>query len=396
MTTALERSPRIPALDGLRGIAILAVLAFHADVLFGGAYGLPGSHLLSRVIGAGWLGVDLFFVLSGFLITTILLERKATEGAGRFFPHFYARRALRIFPLYYGFLLLYFAVLRFRPAIDPGYPITARDTWSFLLFFYNNRSALHDFAVPNLNMYWTLCVEEQFYVVWPLLVWILSARALQRTCVGVAGLVLLFRLVAVRLPHGFPLAAFATPGRLDGLALGSLVALLRQEPRLWAAVSRWAGRLLVVLGLAVAGIAISQGHFYSGLDFRLEHPPLAHDSRLVQTWGLTAAVWFFAALLVFVLAGKSRPAVALGRVLSWAPLRSLGFFSYAMYMFHRVIFHLLDYYIVQKLPPYAENQAVIAKLLAILVLAAVSYGAARISYVIWERPFLRLRGRWVS
>jgi peptidoglycan/LPS O-acetylase OafA/YrhL len=203
-------------------------------------------------------------------------------------------------------------------------------------------------------------------------------------------------LVAVRLPHGFPLAAFATPGRLDGLALGSLVALLRRDPRRWAGVSRWAGGLLVLLGLAVAGIAVSQGHFYSGLDFRLEHPPVPHDSRIVQTWGLTGAVWFFAALLVFILAGKSRPAVGLGRLLSWAPLRSIGVFSYAMYMFHRVLFHLLDYYIVQKLPPYAENQAVIAKLLAILVLVAVSYGAARISSVVWERPFLRLRGRWAS
>jgi peptidoglycan/LPS O-acetylase OafA/YrhL len=396
MTTVIESSPRIGALDGLRGIAILAVIAFHTDVLFGGAYGQPGSRLFSRVIGAGWLGVDLFFVLSGFLITTILLERKAAEGAGRFFSHFYARRALRIFPLYYGFLLLYFGVLRSWPAIDSGYALTARDTWSFFLFFYNNRSALHDFAVPNLHMYWTLCIEEQFYLVWPLLVWSLPARTLQRTCVGLALLVLVFRLVAVQLPHGFPFAAFATPGRLDGLALGSLVALLRQNPRQWDGVSRWSGRLLVLLGLAALGIGLSQGHFYSGLDFRLEHPPVPHDSRIVQTWGLTGVVWFFAALLVFVLAGRSRPAVRLGRLLSWSPLRSIGFFSYAMYMFHRVIFHLLDYYVVQKLPAYAEAQAVVAKLFAILVLAALSYGVARISYVVWERPFLRLRGRWAS
>ena len=397
MKTEIAAAPRIGALDGLRGLGIIAIIAFNADVLFGGVFGSSGAdRVVTRLLGAGWLGLDLFFVLSGFFITTILVEQKEAGGAWRFFSQFYMRRAFRIFPLYYVFLFLYLQFLRFNPIIDSGYPIFPHNEWSFMLFYYNNVAALHDYAIPNLHIYWALCIEVQFYLLWPWLVWGLGPRALEWTCVGLALLALVLRLIVVRWAHGMPIAAIATPCRIDGLALGSLVALLHRDPAQWERVSRYAGGLAVLLALVVVGLGYEQGHFFSGIDFRYNRPQLSHDSRVIQTWGVTAAVAFFSALLVYILAGRSRPASLLGRVLSWGPLRSLGLFSYAMYLFHGVIFHALDYYAAQVLPHYGDYEPGVAKSVAVVILVAASYGVAGVIYFVWDRPFMNMVKRWTA
>ena len=161
---------RIPALDGLRGCAIVLVILFHANVWFGGEFGGPGG-VLSLVFGAGWIGVDLFFVLSGFLITRLLLEDRVREDRSAFFRKFYLRRALRIFPLYYGFLLLYLLLPRSELFNNAHTHVPAIGTLSLAFFFYNFQSALGHLTIPTLNAFWSLCVEEHFYLFWPLLVW---------------------------------------------------------------------------------------------------------------------------------------------------------------------------------------------------------------------------------
>src|SRR5258706_11472560 len=167
----LER-PRLPGLDGLRGLAILMVMMVH----FGGTteHGITGAALwFSRLTGAGWCGVDLFFVLSGFLITGILYDAKGAPGGLR---NFYARRVLRIFPLYYGTLVVLFVILPLlAPGPNPGLEKVAQQQ-GWLWLYLSNFAAVfigdHTFAggLVQAGDFWALAIEEQFYLVWPLVV----------------------------------------------------------------------------------------------------------------------------------------------------------------------------------------------------------------------------------
>lgn len=375
-------------------MAILGVIAFHCDVLFNGQYGTDGNIIISRLFGTGWIGVQLFFVLSGFLITSILLERKRAYARGEYLSGFYLRRALRILPLYYGFLLLYFLVLRDLPGLDTPTPLYSADSASLFLFYYNNRAALLDHSAPVLHMYWSLCVEEQFYLLWPLLVWHLGPRGLRRVCVLIFAGALSFRLFALRLDHGMPLAYLATPSVLDGPALGALIALLRDDAAIWRRMVRASGWLMMLCFSGWAVFVLTQGHFFPNIDARYESPPVRHDSHLIETWGISGALLFFGALMIYVLGQDSAGAGRVRGWLGWRPLRSIGFYSYAMYMFHRVIMRVLDHLGKTWLPGYAGYAPAWAKPIAVLVVVLVTYALARVSFVLWEQPFLRLRNRW--
>ena len=180
----LSLPKHILALDGLRGMAILGVILFHAAVEY--APSTLSGKALGAVFNVGWGGVDLFFVLSGFLITGILLETRGTAG---FFRNFYARRTLRIFPLYYGVLFVIFVVLpHYRPFDTPGLQTIARNQGWFWTYLTNFGFIVHGSVFGNsdwllLNHFWSLAVEEQFYLVWPLLVYLLSGRSLRVICV---------------------------------------------------------------------------------------------------------------------------------------------------------------------------------------------------------------------
>jgi peptidoglycan/LPS O-acetylase OafA/YrhL len=396
MAAGPQACGRIGSLDGLRGLAILGVMAFHGDVLFDGQFGAPGDVILSRGFGAGWIGVQLFFVLSGFLITSILLDRKRRYGLGDYLSGFYVRRSFRILPLYYGFLLLYFLLLRRLPGINAPTSLYSADSASLFLFYYNLRAGFLDRAAPVLHMYWSLCVEEQFYLLWPLLVWWLSARSLRWVCGVVFAGALLFRLAVLRQPHGMPIAYLATPSVLDAPALGSLIALLRDDEVTWRRTPQLSGWLVVLFASAVLAIVMAVGHFYPNIDARYEHMPVKHDSAAIETWGISAAILLFGAALIYAIGAESHRVGYFRRILNWPLLRSIGFYSYAMYMFHRVLLRLLQYFGETALPGYSHYPAAIAKPVAIAVLAAATYGVARLSYVVWERPFLRLRNRWTE
>ena len=165
---------RIRPLDGLRGLAVLAVVLYHATLLAPGT-GATGRTLLAAA-RLGWAGVDLFFVLSGFLITRLLVE---SRGADNYFRVFYARRLLRIFPLYYVSLLV--LVLLFRV---PG----GESLW-YWLYASNVKATLSGWPSAPLSHFWSLAVEEQYYLVWPLAVSLLSRRALVSLCAGLVVLV---------------------------------------------------------------------------------------------------------------------------------------------------------------------------------------------------------------
>src|SRR4051794_24796932 len=217
-----------PALDGLRGTAILAVLVCHYSAL------LPQSPAVGT-LQIGWAGVDLFFVISGFLITGILLDARGTPN---YFRNFYARRVLRIFPLYYGILAVtLLSMLAVRLATAPHGDAGLRQLWAAQPWLWTFTVNFWMPLQPTWNRWaeiviplWSLSVEEQFYLVWPLVVWRSSDRALIRTCLAVMVGVLFLRLVLTAIRVDWFALYTMTPTRADALAAGALVAVLLRLP----------------------------------------------------------------------------------------------------------------------------------------------------------------------
>ena len=202
---------RLPVLDGLRALAALMVMFFH----FTGHHGEPGWLRQAAVLGQ--TGVDLFFVLSGFLITRILL---ATREAPHFFRTFYTRRALRIFPLYYGYLVFHYLVL----PMCFHYPVPAWEKQWWFWFYLQNIPAIfpgHNISGPG--HFWSLAIEEHFYLFWPLAVWALSRRGFTWFALGTIVLAPVLR--AIFLVQGWQVFYF-TFTRMDALAYGGVLALI--------------------------------------------------------------------------------------------------------------------------------------------------------------------------
>ena len=228
----------IPQLDVLRGVAVLEVMLYHAA-------GLLPALPLERPFSAGYTGVDLFFVLSGFLITGILIK---SRDSGGYFKNFYARRALRIWPLYYALLIFTFIVL---PVIAPQLRtaiFTRSHPWQSFLFFVQNLMLKRQ-AFDTLRVTWTLAIEEQFYIVWPVIV-----RFAPRRMLKPLALFAVLVSLAVRWSSTSGLTAPVntytnTLARLDGLGLGAFLALWIPEAE--GRHVRQAGVAAIVLALPV-------------------------------------------------------------------------------------------------------------------------------------------------
>ena len=364
---------RIPALDGVRGVAILGVMLCHFT-----RTGLPGSvvgTILDRLFVAGCSGVDLFFVLSGFLITGILYDAKADP---HFFRNFYARRVLRIFPLYYGFLFVYFQVL---PRLHPFTPAMQRMAehqpwlWGYASNLLMARTGHWAFVVDwmDLGHFWTLAIEEQFYLAWPLVVFLLPRRALLRTCVACMAGALLLRW-GLLLRHASPVTVeLFTLCRIDALAAGGLAALLVRGVRTgWR---RHLGAMAVALGTAVAAIALARGQW-------------SDSDPVIQRLGLSLLALFCAALVL--LAAEDVP----GPVARWfarPALQWFGTYSYAMYVFHVAMIPLFT----RLLPVPRLATALGSAYAAVAAFAAFSIAgtalAAWLSWHLYEKHFLKLK-----
>ena len=374
----------ILALDGLRGLAILGVILFHAAVDY--APSTPEGRVLGTVLNVGWGGVDLFFVLSGFLITGILLESRGTDG---FFRNFYARRTLRIFPLYYGILFFIFVVLpHFRPFDTAGLQTIARNQVWFWTYLTNFGFIAHGSVFGNsdwllLNHFWSLAVEEQFYLIWPLLVYRLSGRALAWICIFLFFEALLLR-TGLAVTHQRPgTMFFPTPCRVDALALGALLAILVRAPgsapaRLSAA-ARWV--------FAATGVALAAMFFWTmpgvktlGLRFN-ERPSLSIG---ISLFALQSAS-------VLLLGLDPAPGNWVRACLEWRPLRVLGKYSYAMYVFHQLLIPIFNQYASVESLYAATGREALAQVLHALVMVVGSLALAFLSWHLYEKYFLRLK-----
>lgn len=357
--------PHLPALDGVRGLAILFVIAFHARVAFSSTAEIP--YLGFRILGLGWSGVDLFFVLSGFLITGILLD---SREAPHYFRTFYIRRVLRIFPLYFAYLFLILVVARLAfLAFAHSDPWQSTNPWWYFTYLLNWKPD-HGFNDTVLGHLWSLAIEEQFYLVWPAVVWLVPRPRLKWVCLSLIAAGVLARVYLSR--AGFdPEAIYRmTPGRMDTLALGAFVAVGVRDfrPRL----DRWYRVLAVAAAIGFLAVwAASPNPVWSDVAMRTAGASLL---------GMLYAVFVFRAATV--------SSGALHRLLTTRLLRQCGKYSYAMYVLHSAPFHLTSE-AVRQLPPHLWP----LKYLYFPALAAVAYLAARVSWRLVESPFLRLKDR---
>jgi peptidoglycan/LPS O-acetylase OafA/YrhL len=364
----LSSKTHLAAMDGVRGLAILGVLLFHGTV---GSTQAKGIVLLAlgEIVRLGWMGVDLFFALSGFLITGILLD---TTHDPNYFSTFYLRRALRIFPLYYG-ILLTLAVLTLPLAIQ----------WHgtapyFLLYLQNyifyGRLTLATSLVPiHIEHFWSLAVEEQFYLIWPALVWLFR----RSSNFIVIPLVLVVACPIARYmcfhPGSFMQPAYIwTPFRADALAWGAIAAwLARYRPR-WGATI---GAILMVSGSL--GVALVALHAH-GFD--------QYDLNVIR-FGYTSTGALFCGLLLRILV----PGSTLTKMTSNGLLRWLGKYSYGIYVYHYMFINMYSaarHYVVAVTGSKGLGAA--AYLLSLLLTGTV---AAYISYNVFERKWLLLKGR---
>jgi peptidoglycan/LPS O-acetylase OafA/YrhL len=302
---------RVLELDGLRAFAILPVLLFHFA---------PETGFLSwfaPLCRAGWAGVDLFFVLSGYLITNILLDR---VGTAHYYRDFLARRALRIFPLYYLCLALFTAAVylasdqtfwhEFEKWGGPGW---------YAIYLGNVRTAVENSYPPvfTFGLLWSLQVEEQFYVFYPWLISRLTLQTLRTLLFAAVGLALLFRgLAVVFVPDNWLICYVLTPCRMDALAMGALVALATRD-------NRQPVRIGVLTGAFWAGLVAVVAMFWGISTYA--------GNAFVRSLGYSLIDVTCAAALLIVLA---TPEGFPSRALRWQPLVYTGQIAYGLYLLH--------------------------------------------------------------
>ena len=364
---------RYPGLDGIRGVAILLVLSMHFGFYPSFYTRVPGvfTNWMARILVGGWAGVDLFFVLSGFLITSILLASKLEP---RYFQKFYGRRAVRIFPLYYTALAVGLFV---APALfGERWDRFMGDTWSrqAWLWTYTLNIAVTFGATHDTGMFgplWSLAVEEQYYLFWPWIVKYTSRAALGSVCGAFIVGSLAFRLAWLAAGFGWAGVYHFTLARLDALAVGAGIALLMRN-------ALWRRRLetLAPFGLTVGAAAV--------LAMYVRFPAFAPTEPFVVTFGHSILAFTFGCLVVSAL----RDPAPRWMCAPW--LRLLGKYSYGIYVWHWFVRQIMGV-VYAKYPASSPAGGAVAAILFLLVGLLLSTGCGWASYVVLEAPFLKLK-----
>lgn len=370
---SMERG-HILALDGLRGIAILLVVACHfvsnLRITADGA-----ASLLVVVAHAGWTGVDLFFVLSGFLITGILVDAR---GSTSYFKAFYARRALRILPAYYGFLFVIFVVLPLMNLGAGDNHMLAREhqAW-YWLHLTNIMMALGELPgygpYPN-TLFWSLAVEEQFYLIWPVIVASCSTSTLRKVCIaGIAGCIVLRIIGGLTGVSGLALSVLPMT-RGDTLFVGGFLAIEYRRGRL----ERYA-QFAKLAALAAAIVLVSLMAIYGQLDY-LDTGTAMFGSIAIMLLGASAVV-----------IGTASTESRVSRTFRSRILRFFGRYSYAIYIVHTAVLAGLNHYRPFASLPTVAGLALPAQAAWAFVYVGLSTGIAMLSWHLVEKHFLRLK-----
>jgi peptidoglycan/LPS O-acetylase OafA/YrhL len=381
MDDSTQSSQRIPELDGLRGLAIFLVILYH----YIGNPPHGNSHsLLSRfgtVLGQGATGVDLFFVLSGFLIGGILL---GTRKSPRYYRTFYLRRFHRIIPLYYGWILLFgllwLIARNWGGAVAADFR-TVTPYWAYFLFiqnyFFGSTAVQAYWLIPT----WSLAVEEQFYLLSPPLVKNLSRGSLTKLMASVVVLSLAFRIymsIAFGAQHGgwgIFAAYFWTPSRADDLALGVLTAIVWSSPQ----AKPWIQQNVKYFYIALAAFAAA----ILAMLYWLVMPA----SFVAATFGRSVYGLLFVSLLLVLLADRES---LLASVFRWRALRELGKVSYCVYIIHGAVIWTMFRFLQHSEPRFDSWPAIGISLAAFFVTITV----AEFSWRFFEHPLIRRGHRY--
>jgi peptidoglycan/LPS O-acetylase OafA/YrhL len=362
--TAPDFSQRIPQLDGLRGVAIAIVVIFHyVNAAF--AAGAPRFvAVLLRPTSLGWSGVDLFFILSGFLIGGILIDARES---GNYFPVFYRRRLYRIFPLYFAFLAIAFFAIHFKPSplhavYQPAIPWKA-----CAIFCQNFWMAIHNDMGAVMNPTWSLAVEEQFYLVIPAVIYFVRPSRL--IWILTAGIVLapLIRLTIFLVNPRLTMAMYVLlPCRMDSLLLGVATAYFLRQPGAREFVRAHLRQLWIAIELltVVCALFLVRASMFDPLTMLL---------------GYDCVGVLYACILVASLFDRT-----LARVLQARWLMGLGGIAYGVYLFHLLVFGLI-FAVLKDHPNSGAMTALLALVLTIVI--------AKASWEWFEKPFVRFGRR---
>ncbi|HEX8324916.1 MAG TPA: acyltransferase [Tepidisphaeraceae bacterium] len=317
----------MPAIDGLRGIAILLVLFHHFTPAVSGTWFtkklLTGAH-------TGWVGVDLFFVLSGFLITTILLRTKNTPD---YFLNFYARRTLRIFPIYYltlAVVLIGLPVLLTLPYVGTAITTLFGRLVSDLPTMINGQSWLWLYgsnvkiAVAGerwgaVNHFWSLAVEEHFYLVWPIVVYFCSREKLKQVCLILILSAPILRAMLMLAGFDSVVPYVLTMTRVDSMAVGGLMAALLAEKN---GLLKWRPRITLAAIVSMVGLAAIAGY----------HRRLDRDDFVTTFVGYSFLAMVSAWLVLEC--GQIKAGTRACKIIANPVLASLGKYSYGLYVTH--------------------------------------------------------------
>lgn len=365
----------ILGLDGLRAFAFLSIFGFHTGY-----------------IPFGWMGVQIFFVFSGYLITGVLLRMKAKLPAGEFFLKFYGRRFFRIFPLYYFYLFLIFLLstwllsISYKPRVMQA---IIDQIWYAILYLYDFYSAHQAFNSSRfLDHLWSLSVEEQFYLIWPLLIFLVNEKYLKN--LFFAGIVAgpLFRFIIFLIYQTGYIESFRDPAFLaiytlpfshvDAFAFGAYITRF-SIPN--------ARKQLVYLTLAVPLLGFitqfaANGSFepFLTLGYQVTMP-----DAYQYIWAYTILNYWFVVLIYCVVNEK-----LFVRFLDWPPFQYLGKISYGLYIYHFPVIWFVSQ--IQGLGSSGESVHPLVLMLSFIITITI----ASLSYYLLEKPFLKLKDRFAS
>jgi peptidoglycan/LPS O-acetylase OafA/YrhL len=344
----IDNRRHISALDRLRGIAALMVIVFHLWQ-FGFLRDLPLPAGILKISVFGQTGVDLFFVLSGFLISRILLS---TKDSTNYFRTFYARRALRIFPLYYFALVLYYFVI---PFFSHNY-VSAGDQWWYWVYLQNIPDTFTNLSADGPGHFWSLAVEEHFYMLWPIVIYFFTRKQIGYISIGVIFTAFLSRLYLISQGIG---VFYFTLCRMDALAMGCLLAIV--EPWFRAKESRinllrWTGSFILAILIPLWSMSSGNGVY------------------IVALTKFTIISVFYACLIGIVSFSRQ---LKFFQFLEYGPLKQCGTIGYGLYVYHGLCFVL-----IKNLIPGTNSLVQTGIVLTITFLSAYA------SYIWLERPLL--------
>jgi peptidoglycan/LPS O-acetylase OafA/YrhL len=380
----------VPALDGIRALAIGLVLFQHLTVITPDLIvGTGTEHTFARGVvfaaNLGWTGVDLFFVLSGFLITSILI---ATRDRSDYFKRFYVRRAFRILPLFLVIAIISFVIIPYSGLLPPDkaarFDTVGNDQWMYWLFLSNIAIANYgQFRHGIMDVTWSLAIEEQFYILWPLALLLVRNNAV-RLIAAIIVTSMLLRFAADNYGVNRNSIYVFTLTRLDGLAFGALLAFWMGNPDYAALIRRWSGPVALTFGSAFLLLGVVQGGY-----------SYYYDDGLV-TWGVSLVTISFAALIGFVITretGESRVV----SLLSTRPLLFLGSVSYCVYLIHLPIRAAVrDLWMTPDRIVEFGFAGLLGQAIYYLVCLAITLPVAWLSRNLFERPLIAMGQRLTS